>query len=67
LSIFADTMIKGDGTFENGRIRKFYSTSRKLIDGMQELLLKIGYSTTISEYKNTGFSKNKIYHLNISQ
>ncbi|MDI6758098.1 MAG: aminotransferase class III-fold pyridoxal phosphate-dependent enzyme [Candidatus Omnitrophota bacterium] len=60
-------MVKGDGTFEKGRMRKFYSTSYKLIDGMQEVLLKLGYSTIVSEYRNTGFSKDKVYHLNISK
>jgi len=65
LSIFVDAMIKGDGTFEKGRMRKFYSSSIELIDGMQELLLKMGYSTTVSEYSGVGFSKDKIYHLNI--
>jgi len=67
LSVFADAMVKGDGTFERRRMRKFYSASPKLIDGMQEIFLKIGYSTTVSEYTNTGFSKDKIYHLNISK
>lgn len=66
LAMFVDSMIKGDGTFEKGGIRKFYSTSTKLIDGMQELLLKLGYSTTISERMNNGFSHHKIYCLYIS-
>ncbi|MBI5061527.1 MAG: aminotransferase class III-fold pyridoxal phosphate-dependent enzyme [Candidatus Aenigmarchaeota archaeon] len=65
LFVFVRAMVKGDGTFEKGRMRKFYSISTKLIDGMQELLLKLGYSTTVSEYKNTGFSRGKIYHLKI--
>lgn len=67
LELFVDSIIKGDGTFEKGRWRKFYSTSKKLIDGMQEILLKLGYSTTVKEYNGNGFSKGKIYHLNIGK
>ena len=67
LAIFVDAIVKGDGTFENGRIRKFYSTSKKLIDGMQEILLKMGHSSTVSEIHGNGFSKGMIYHLNIGR
>lgn len=67
LEVFIDAMIKGDGCFEKGRIRRFYSTSKQLIDGMQEILLKAGYSTTISEVNSNGFSKGKIFHLNIGR
>ena len=65
LKIFVDAMVKGDGTFEKGRMRKFYSSSKRLIDDMQEIFLKLGYSTTFSRYDGNGFAKGTIYHLNI--
>ncbi|MDD4990293.1 MAG: aminotransferase class III-fold pyridoxal phosphate-dependent enzyme [Candidatus Pacebacteria bacterium] len=58
-------MVKGDGTFEKGRMRKFYSSSKRLIDDMQEIFLKLGFSTTISTYTSNGFAKGTIHHLNI--
>jgi len=68
LALFVDAMIKGDGCFEKGQWAKFYSSSKRLIDDMQEILLKLGYACNFFEVKGVGFSKNsKVYHLRISK
>ncbi len=73
LILFIDAIIKGDGTFENGNIRKFYSTSSQLIDDMQEVLLKSGYSSTVklrtspsSIINGRHICSGEIYHLSIA-
>lgn len=70
---FAEAMVKGDGTFENGRMRKFYTASKRLADDMQEVLLKLGMAGCLTKRKNNGFARNdgrtkrqgEIYHLSI--
>jgi hypothetical protein len=48
LSIFFDWFIKGDGNIDkNGRVRG-YSSSKKLIDDLQEIGLKLGLCSTIT-------------------
>jgi len=66
LTIFVDAIIKGDGTIENGKLRRFYSSNERLIDDVQEILFKLGISTTKTGYSGLGFSKEMVYRLNIA-
>ncbi len=45
LKILFDAMMLGDGASDG---RKFYSSSQRLLDNMQEILLKLGMAGTIS-------------------
>ncbi len=52
LKILFSSAMKGDGCYHcNGQLR-YYTTSKKLADKMQELALKIGYTTRISIRKD---------------
>ena len=47
---FLDTYVKGDGkSYETNE--KMTTTSKKLSDDLQEIILKCGFSSTISEYE----------------
>ena len=47
LRIFFDALMKGDGTFINGRPHKYVTTSKRLADDVQEILVKMGYAGTV--------------------
>jgi hypothetical protein len=63
ISAYVDGLWKADGSFKNGVKRQFYSISKSLIDGVQELLLKIGIATTVGINRKAGsksyFKNNK--------
>jgi len=51
IEIFLDWYCLGDGTKMKNRFRIFYTSSRKMVDDIQELLLKIGRIGVIKERK----------------
>jgi len=53
IGIFLEWHCKGDGNLNNG-FRVFYTSSKKLADGIQELLLKTGKSGTIKKRERKG-------------
>jgi len=69
-----EAAIDGDGTRkpETDGARRFYSTSKKLIEDIQEICIKIGLKGTLLEIHNSsGFlsgvgKESLIYHLSIS-
>lgn len=75
-TIFFDAMMLGDGSESNGKIN-YYTSSKKLADDMQELILKIGLAADIIEIDRVDrdISKNnqknitryKEYRLNIKE
>lgn len=68
LSILLDAMIDGDGSrHASGKWHKLYTTSRQLVDDTQEILLKLGWSSTVSKQIGVGYSKQSIvYHISMS-
>lgn len=49
IKIFLNSLIKGDGSFsKNGSWMKYTTTSKKLAEDVQECLLKVGFSGSIS-------------------
>ena len=73
LKILFEWLVKGDGYITpNGHI-SYYSTSKQLIDDVQEIALKIGYSGNISEKKQKNSvicgrvikPKKRLYQLSI--
>jgi len=63
IKIFLNTLFKGDG---NGEISvdkncNFYTSSKKLISDVQELLFKCGLSGNIKKHKN----RNNAYRINV--
>ncbi len=55
LTILYNAMLDGDGTKEsNDRSRVFYSISKSLVDGIQELLLKLGHKGNIQYNESRG-------------
>ena len=52
LSILFDYLMLGDGHRSGSRV-VYYSTSKRLIDNVQEIIIKIGYSGNIREIKQT--------------
>jgi len=47
IEIFLFSLFKGDGTIENGKLRRFSTKSKKLAEDVLECLLKIGKSGTL--------------------
>jgi len=47
LSDFIDWFVLGDGRVRGGKYREVFSTSKKLINDLQEIILKIGYSSNL--------------------
>ena len=47
IEIFLSALFKGDGTIENGKLRRFSTRSKKLAEDVLECLLKIGKSGTL--------------------
>ncbi|MDP3792424.1 MAG: GDP-mannose 4,6-dehydratase [bacterium] len=63
IKIFLDALFKGDG---NGKIDtekncNFYTSSKKLVNDVQELLLKCGLSGNIKKHKN----RDNAYRINV--
>lgn len=52
LRLLLDGLVDGDGTRANGRVRKFYTTSRVLADDVVEIALKIGLSAVVNKRTN---------------
>jgi intein/homing endonuclease len=65
LRIFFDAMMLGDGCYSSGKTGTkitYYSSSKKLINDMQEVVLKMGYAGDVSVSDRTGrtsFHKGK--------
>jgi len=51
LKILLDWLIKGDGSITSTGQRVYFSTSKKLIDDVQEIIQKCGYSGKVVEKK----------------
>lgn len=66
LKMFAEAMVKGDGAYEDGKMRKYYSVSKQLIDDMQEICLKMGCAGTVFKVNHNGFNGSEVYHLTIT-
>jgi len=49
IKIFFEALMKGDGHYQNGKLRSFTTTSPKLRDDVQELALKLGIPVVIRE------------------
>ena len=72
LKILFDTLIKGDGTNCNDCII-YYTTSKKLADQVQELIIKLGFNSTLHKPKLTNgcvdgriiYSKHQQYHIRL--
>jgi hypothetical protein len=64
--IFFDAMMLGDGSRSNGKIN-YYTSSKKLADDMQELILKIGLAADIIEINRIGRDNEKNGHKNITR
>jgi glutamate-1-semialdehyde aminotransferase len=63
-------LVDGDGTRNyNGDPRKFYSTSKTLVDDVCDIALKLGYSTTVKGRTNGGTFGHRciIYHVSLSR
>lgn len=61
IGIFLDYFCKGDGCISRGGKRDFYTTSKAIADGLQELILKIG-RTSVSwerEPRDSSFSDGR--------
>lgn len=54
IEIFLDWFALGDGTHMKNNFRIFYTSSKKLADDIQELLLKIGRVGVVKERKGRG-------------
>jgi len=54
IGLFLDWFSKGDGTMMKNGYRIFYSSSHRLADDIQELLLKIGRVGTVKKRKGRG-------------
>lgn len=65
LEILVSSLLDGDGSrrySENGQERFCYTTvSKQLVDGLQEILLKLGYSPKYSIDKGKNYPVYKIY------
>jgi hypothetical protein len=74
--IFFEAMMLGDGSRSYGKIN-YYTSSKKLADDMQELILKIGLAADIIEVNRIGrdngkngqknITRHKEYRLNIKE
>jgi len=64
--IFFDAMMLGDGSRSNGKIN-YYTSSKKLADDMQELILKIGLAADIIEINRIGRDNGKNNYKNITR
>lgn len=53
LKPFIETMVDGDGWRKDGKIIGYKSYSNKLIDDMQEILIKCNYSATVNNKHNS--------------
>ena len=60
LKILWNSLMLGDGCFYKNRM-SFYSTSKRLSDDFMELSLKLGYSVSVSYYKNNYLGKFVVY------
>jgi len=49
LMLLFESMILGDGSWNNGKCYSFTSTVKKLVDDFQELVLKLGYGCQVSQ------------------
>jgi hypothetical protein len=64
--IFFEAMMLGDGSRSNGKMN-YYTSSRKLADDMQELILKIGMVADIIEIDRVGRDNSKNNQKNITR
>jgi len=47
LEILLTTLARGDGYLENGRLRRFYTSSSALVNDVVEIAVKCGYAVTV--------------------
>lgn len=69
LMILLETLFKGDGTFKNGKLQNYSTSSKQLADDIQEIALKCGLSAVIKCYKegrkSNFVSKHPVYQISI--
>ena len=65
ISTFLYTLFKGDGCIKNGKLLSYYSKSKRLIDDVQELLLKVGKASKVY-FRKHGFGKEGCYELTVN-
>ncbi len=57
-----DAMIKGDGNFRQGGRTAFVQKDKKIIDDVQALATRLGYSTTLQKRSTFTYSLSKASH-----
>lgn len=50
IEVFLEAFFKGDGHFENGKMRSVSTVSQRLANDLQELFLKVGLSSSCRKY-----------------
>ncbi|RLC79700.1 MAG: hypothetical protein DRI61_07340, partial [Chloroflexi bacterium] len=66
LRLFLTYLIKGDGSFRDGKPRLFFTSSEKLANDVLEVALKAGYSAKISK-RISGFMKSTGYVIRLRE
>jgi hypothetical protein len=54
LNILFNSMVLGDGCIHNNKFVSYYSSSKKLMDDVQEIVLKLGFTCNIRKRKREG-------------
>jgi intein/homing endonuclease len=57
LQVFLETITKGDG-HKDSRNWKYYTSSKRLADDIQEIAIKAGYTASVSETVDTRYGRN---------
>jgi intein/homing endonuclease len=67
LKIFLETLTKGDG-HKDSRNWKYYTSSKRLADDVQEIAIKAGYAASVGEHVDTRFGGGaRIYIVHIDR
>jgi hypothetical protein len=53
LKVLLETLIKGDGYIEDSRLRRFYTSSKRLAEDVAEIAMKCGYDVVIHSAHRT--------------
>jgi hypothetical protein len=66
IHIFLDALFKGDGTIVDGKWSVYTTTSKRLADDVQELLLRVGMVGTVGMRQTTPAHKKPVYYVCVS-
>jgi phage FluMu gp28-like protein len=68
LGILLGAMLQGDGAYGAGKTWTYWTTSKGLADDVSELLVRIGWSGSITEQimRGKGWNKRGLYRVNIN-